>query len=582
MNPIQLIKPVRLLALILVLVCLFFSVQANAQSTTVTGSVKDDKGQPIAGVTVLVKGGTAAAATSETGAFSISAPANATLVFSSVGFTSKEVLLSGQSSVNVELVQQSGALGEVVVIAYGSTTRKTSTGAIQSVNARELQDLPVSQITQKLQGRLAGVQINQTTGRPGGGIQVRIRGSASVLANSSPLYVVDGFPIAGDISNINPDEIETVTVLKDAASTSLYGSRAAFGVVVVTTKAAKAGQTNIGINAYTGIQKVPQKGRPEMMNGTEWAQFKKEYYEDLGQPVPAPFQNPAQYGEGYDWYDAMLRSASLSNYSLSLSTNKEKFSSSLVAGFFNQEGVLLNSDYKRFSLRANTLFKVRDNIRVGVNLAPIYTINNGPGTDGIFFGGGGLINNALLTPPILNYRNPDGSLPVSVNTKDVTAFPTPNWVRSIQDITNKTRASILLANAYLEYEPLAHLLLKSSINIDLGQSLFHSFQPSTASRGFASQPSALSAGLTETNYQYYNWLTENTAAYSAKINDHAFDVLGGYTVQKFRSDFSAISGSNYPDDRIRTIAAALVKNPPTSDIQEWSLISYLARLNYNY
>ena len=151
-----------------------------------------------------------------------------------------------------------------------------------------------------------------------------------------------------------------MTILKDAAATSLYGSRAAFGVVLIQTKGAKAGKTNISFNAYMGVQNVPQKGRPEMMNGTEWAQFKKESYEDLGQSVPTAFQNPSQYGKGHDWYAAMLRSAMIQDYNVSVSTGKDKFTSSFVLGYFNQDGVLLNSDYQRISARANSTYRISD------------------------------------------------------------------------------------------------------------------------------------------------------------------------------------------------------------------------------
>ncbi|TCD28561.1 TonB-dependent receptor [Pedobacter psychrodurus] len=578
-------RPHYLIALFALAISLFISQPLWAQTPafTVSGKISSTMGETLPGVSVSVKGGQNVTTSDANGSYKITLSSQtATLVFSYVGFKSLEVPVSNRTSINVQLVEDSKALDDVVVVAYGSTTQRSSTGALQTVNAKELQDIPAAQITQKLQGKLAGVQINQASGKPGQGLQVRIRGGASISTGAGPLYVVDGFPIAGDISNINPDEIENITVLKDAASTSLYGSRAAFGVVVVTTKAAKSGQTNISASVYTGTQQVPQKGRPDMMNGTEWAQFKKEYYEDLGQPVPVPLQNPTQYGEGYDWYDAMLRSAPLTNYSISLNTNKENFSSSIVAGYFKQDGVLLNSGYERFSVRLNSLFKVNDQIKVGFNLAPTHTVNNSPSTDGMFFGGGGLINNALLTPPVLNYQNPDGSYPVTVTTAGITAFPTPNWVRSIQDITNKSKDNRILSNGYVEYEPISKLVLKSSINVDFAQSLFHSFQPSTASRAFASTPSPLSAGLFDSNYQYQSWLSENTVNYSKQINDHGFDVLAGFTKQKYRSDYSTISGSNYPDDRIETIAGALIKNNSTSDIQEWSLTSFLARLNYNY
>jgi TonB-dependent starch-binding outer membrane protein SusC len=555
----------------------------QVKGVPVHGKILNSQGQPVAGASVMEKETHNGVNTNERGEFTLTVTdLNATLVISSVAYVPLEYPLNGNASVSITLREDFSKLNDVIIVGYGNTTKRTTTGSIQTVNAKELQDIPAPQFTQKLQGKMAGVQINQTSGKPGEGMQVRIRGAASISTASAPLYVVDGFPIVGDISNINPDEIETVTVLKDAASTALYGSRAAFGVVMITTKSAKAGKTNISVNAYTGIQKVPQKGRPDMMNGTEWAQFKKEYYEDLGQPVPAAFQDPSQYGDGYDWYNAMLRSAPISNFSASLSTNKEKFSSSVTASYFTQEGVLLNSDYKRFSLRANSLFRLTDNIRAGFNVAPTYSYGSVPASDGTFFGSGGLLNNALLTPPILAYKNPDGSLPVTVTTPGVTTFPTPNWVRSVQDINNRNNVNRLLSNAFLEFEPVRKLILKSSINVDLGQSQYKSFQPSTASKGFASTPSALSANLYRSNSQYYSWLSENTADYAMQFGEHNIDVLGGYTTQKARSSRNDISGSNYPDDRIQTIDAALVKNNPSSDLQEWSLISYLARVNYNY
>lgn len=549
----------------------------------VHGTVLNSRGQPATGVSILEKGTHNGVYTNEKGEFNITVTDNnAVLVISSVGFISQEYAVNGNTSVSISLVEDFSKLNEVVVVGYGNTTKKTTTGAFQTINMKESQDLPVGQFTQKLEGKMAGVQINQMTGTPGAGIQVRIRGSASLSTGATPLYVVDGFPIVGDISNINPDEIETVTVLKDAASTSLYGSRAAFGVVMVTTKAGRAGQTNISVNAYRGVQKVPMKGRPDMMNGTEWAQFKQESYQDLGQPVPAVFQNPSQYGKGYDWYNAMLRTAPIGDYSITVNTNKEKFSSAVTASFFDQSGVMLNSNYRRYSLRANTVFRMTDNLRAGFNLAPSFTTSSAPATDGLFFGSGGLLYNALLTPPVVNWKNPDGTLPVAVTTPGITAFPTPNWVRSIQDIKNNTQANRLLSNAYLEFEPVKRLVFKSTINVDLGQTLYSSFQPSTAGRSFAAAPSAINANLFQSNNSYWSWLSENTVSYAKTMGEHSFDVLGGYSVQRYHMDYSTISGSDYPDDRIRTIAGALNKNPSTQDIQEWSLISYIARLSYNY
>jgi len=239
-------------------VLLFSTVAVWAQPVTVSGKITDNKAIGLAGVTVTVKGTSTAKITDENGSFSLVVPnSNAVLLISSVGYVAQEIPVNGQRKINVSMVPDNQGLGEVVVIGYGSQLRKAVTGAVQTVQAKEFRDLPVSQIAQKLQGRLAGVQINQVTGKPGSGMSVRIRGQLSVSAGSDPLYVIDGFPISGNISNVNPDEIENISILKDAASTSLYGSRAANGVVLVTTKKAKKGQTSVNFNTYAGLQEVP-------------------------------------------------------------------------------------------------------------------------------------------------------------------------------------------------------------------------------------------------------------------------------------------------------------------------------------
>ncbi|HEY6977023.1 MAG TPA: SusC/RagA family TonB-linked outer membrane protein, partial [Chitinophagaceae bacterium] len=578
-------------AISLFLVFLFLpSLNLFAQNKTVSGTVKDEKGQPLSGVSVVVKETKTGASTNAAGQFSLSVPQTGTLVFSYIGYNTVEIPIGSNSSYDVTLKTGAAALGEVIVVAYGSTTKRTSTGAVQTVSSKELQDIPVPQVTQKLQGKLAGVQINQTTGKPGQGMQVRIRGQVSILAGSDPLYVVDGFPIVGDISNINPDEIETISVLKDAASTSLYGSRAANGVVLITTKHAKGNQTSIGVNAFYGVQQVPQKGRPDMMNGAEFAQFKKESYEDLGQPVPDVFQNPQQYGEGYDWYGGMLQSAPVQNYSISLGSSRDRFSTSVTAGFFDQEGVLRNSDFQRFSLRINSDFKVSDKIKIGFNAAPSYSINNTPGSDGAFYATnanvavpGGLLYNSLLTWPILPYENPDGTLPLSAWIPGISAFPTPNWYRALNEITNETKTARLLSNAYIEYEPIKGLDLKSTINVDLGNTSFINFQPSTSSTTFASLPPTTATSIRR-NDQYYSWLNENLATYKRSFGDHNFELLGGFTTQKFRSEAAQLRLTDFPDDRIHTIQSAINidRTQSFSDVQEWSLISYIARLTYNY
>ncbi|UFH56982.1 TonB-dependent receptor [Spirosoma sp. KNUC1025] len=560
-------------------------VKAPMADTRVTGQVLDEKGNGLPGVSVIVKGSTKGTNTDEQGNYQIMVPnPQAVLVFSFVGYQSKEVALAGKTTLNVSLTAGDQTLNEVVVVGYGSQLKKEVTGAVQTVSAQEIKDLPVSQIGQKLQGRLAGVQINQATGKPGQGISIRIRGQVSVSAGSDPLYVIDGFPITGNIAQLNPDEIEDLSVLKDAASTSLYGSRAANGVVLITTKKGKPGQTNISFSAYAGIQKVPMRGRVKMLNAVEFAQFKKEYYEDQLQPVPAEFQNPSQYeGKNNDWYDALLREAPIQSYNLSVSNNTGKANTSLVAGIFNQDGVVLNNKYKRYSLRLNSNYNISDRVTVGFNVAPSYVFDNTPRTDGDR--GTGILFNALHTWPVMPIYDANGQLtkfnqfPASTGN----IFQYPNWVRAATELVNETKNTNLLANAYIQYRPITGLTLRSTMNIEYQNTKFFFFNPSTATSAI-NVPIPTTAVSIRQGLENTSWLNENLATYSRSFNDHNFELLAGFTNQWYRQEFSRIQADTYADDRLPTIQGALNINRggTQNGINQWALTSYLSRLTYNY
>lgn len=533
----------------------------------------------------MIKGTQKGTVTDIDGSFTIEASVGETLVISFVGFTTQEVAVTqGSGNIQVALPLSTSDLTEVVVVGYGSQLKREVTGAVQTVKSEELQDLPVSTIGQKLQGRLAGVQINQTTGKPGQGMTVRIRGQLSVTAGSDPLYVVDGFPITGNINTLNPDEIEDITVLKDAASTSLYGSRAANGVVLITTKRGKSGQTNVNLNVYTGFQKVPVRGRLEMMNAEEFAQFKKEYYEDAGQPVPDIFQNPSSYrGKNNDWYDALLQSAPITSYNLTLTSNKDRLRTSVIAGIFDQKGVVVNTDYQRYSLRMNADYDVSDKVSVGVNLAPSYIYDNTPQTDGTR--GTGILFNAIHTWPVMPIYDESGELTYynrfPSNTGNIFAYP--NWVRSAQELVNETDQVNVLTTSYIQYKPVKGLTLKSSFNAEIRDNKFFSFNPSTAtSRINVSIPTV--AQSVRDNTSMLSWLNENIATYTRSFNDHNFELLAGYTNQTYRMERTRIQADTYADDRLPTIQGAINVNRggTYSDVGEWSLSSVLSRLTYNY
>lgn len=568
------------------LVLFMVSVSAYSQTVNVTGTVvSEGDEEPVPGALVSVKGTQKGTVTDIDGKFSIQASVGETLVVSFIGFTTQELVVTADATtIQVTLGYETSDLSEVVVVGYGSQVKREVTGAVQSVNEAELKDMPVSSVAQKLQGRMAGVQINQTTGKPGQGMNVRIRGQLSVSGGSQPLYVVDGFPITGDINQINPDEIQEISVLKDAASTSLYGSRAANGVVLITTKKGKVGQTNVNLNVYTGFQNVPENGRLEMMDAEAFAVFKKEYYEAAGQEVPDIFQNPSQYrGNTNDWYDAMLRNAPISSYNLTLTSNKERVNTAVIAGVFDQEGVVVGSDYTRYSLRMNTDYQVSDKVNIGVNVAPNYVVDNTPRTDGTR--GTGILFNALHTWPVMPIYDENGELTsfnqLPASTGNIYSYP--NWVRAAEEITNETRQLNVLANSYVEWKPIQGLSLKSTFNAEIRNSKYFWFNPSTATANINVTIPTVAVSIRD-HYSSLSWLNENTATYTTSIGDHNFQILGGFSNQHFRDESTRVQADTYADDRIPTIQGAININRggTTSGVGEWSLTSLFSRLTYNY
>ncbi len=566
---------------------LILSTTLMAQQQAASGKVKGSDGSPVIGASVSVVGTSRGASTDGEGNFKINVSRNETLRITSVGYNSTDVVYTGQKSIDVSLTVDNKTLNEVVVVGYGSQNKKEITGAVQTVAYKDLKDLPVTQIGQKLQGQLAGVQINQTTGQPGKGMNIRIRGQLSVSAGSEPLYVVDGFPITGSIGAMNPDEIEDISILKDASSTSLYGSRAANGVVLITTKKGKGAGMTVSFNAYTGVQNVPMKGRVQMMDAEMFAQTKKEFYEDAKQPVPVEFQDPTQYrGKNNDWYDALLnKDAPLSSYNLSITSNKERSRTSLVAGVLQQKGVVRNTDYQRYSLRLNSTYDISDKVTIGFNVAPQMVYDNTPRTDGDR--GTGILFNALHTWPIMPIYEADGKTLTLYNKFPASTgniFAYANWVRSADALINETTTTNLLSNAFIEFEPIKGLKFKSSMNGEIARTKFFFFNPSTATSAI-NVPIPTTAVSIRQNVENLSWLNENTVTYNKTLwDDHKFELLGGYTNQYFRQESTQVQADTYSDDRLPTIQGAININrgATTSGVQVWSLTSYLARLNYNY
>ena len=547
------------------------------QNKKVSGVVYDTNGDPANGTI-----------TDMDGKYTLEVPANAILQISYIGYNTQEIPVGNKTTINVNLKEDTQALDEVVVVAYGTQKARSVTGAMSKLDASELSDMPVSQIGEKLQGKFSGVQINQANGEPNGGLVIRVRGAASINGGNEPLVVIDGFPTTSGLASISPDEIENITVLKDAASASLYGSRAANGVILVTTKSAKgvsAGKPRIDFSAYFGIDKVSNQGRPDLMNAQEFAQFKKEYYEDQALyegytgGVPECYQNPQAVGKGTDWFDVLLQDAITQNYNLGLSAAGEKFKSAVNINYNAKEGVILNTYSNRFAARANNVYEASDRVSFGLNVSGSYII--GQLTDGLG-GGRNIIGSAMLMDPQLKYKNDDGTYPIAYTQPGM--FANANYYLVLTQRQNPSKTLRGTVNAYTDIKIIDGLKYRLSANADLENNSRSNWIPSTANGGMFSAPPQPAKGSYHTS-NYVNWLLENTLTYNKTIaNDHNLDILVGYTTQKNTQENARIDASDYPDDELPWFGTAITRtgNSDADKWGSWAMISYLGRLNYDY
>ncbi|MBD0277062.1 MAG: SusC/RagA family TonB-linked outer membrane protein, partial [Flavisolibacter sp.] len=549
---------------------------------TVTGSVLDDKGQPLPRVSVTVKGSTTGTSTDANGKFTISAPGDATLVISSVGYTPQEIDLKGRSSLDVQMGAASQSLNEVVVTGYGQARKQDLTGSVAVVSGNTLRDQPVTNIDQKLTGQVAGVQVNQTTGIPGGGSNIQIRGQATFGLTTEPLFVVDGYPLPSSsgqgfspLNAINPNDIESISILKDASSTAIYGSRGANGVVMITTKRGRRGAPVVNVNSYIGIQEVPQKGRPQLLNAREYAQFRREIYEDKGQTVPDVFKNPDQYGEGTNWFDVILQRAPQYNIGADVSGGTENSRYSFGLDYLNQEGTVRYTGFKRYGIRMNAEANLGKRIRVGLNLLPSYSKQTANTFETGFTDA---LSTALWLNPLVPVIDPaTGQRTPLINTPGQ-LWPLVNPLNLLQYAPNTTKNVRGLGGTFVEVDIIKGLKARYNFNVDYNTLNFDRFiqRPAVG-------PIAINTRIASTTNRTtsFNYLSEALLTYDRSIGtDHRVNAVVGYSAQKQRDDFFGINAF-YNDDQIQTINNAIeITTPPTADVQKWALISYLGRVNY--
>ena len=594
---------------------------SNIQST-VTGQVVDESGTPIPGVNVVEKNTANGVVTDFDGNFSIDIDAtDAVLVFSYIGFVTREIPVAGESSIDVTLLENVSNLDEVVVVGYGTQRKKDLTGSITRVDMEEVSQPSIASFDQMLQGKVAGVQISQTSGAPGGNINILVRGMSSITGGNQPLYVVDGFPIGSGgnsdfgsyggnlyssagianntqqrinpLSSINPSDIESIEILKDASATAIYGSRGANGVVIITTKRGKAGKSEISADISLGMQSVANK--LDMLNSQQYAEYVAQGRDNAhvfagglasdpndvragSRQVRPEFRNPSSITTNTDWQDVIYRVAPVKNYQLSFNSGNEKTRFFIAGGYFDQEGIIETSSFKRFNIRTNIDSNISDRLKIGTSLTGSYSYGRFPNSEG-HYGTGGLIMAVLAASPTIPVYDESGQPYFDqADVSDGLGW-LANPLELLSGFSDNRRTANVLWNNYLEYQILPGLTFRTSIGLNYTAGQIDIWRSSKIPN-FTNLNYPANAGATRTNS--INWLNENTLNYKKIFNEkHNLDFLGGFTVQKDRYERLSAGASDFPTENVPYISAGIV-NAGDQIISEWSLLSVMGRINYSY
>lgn len=592
---------------------LLFTFAAKAQKT-ITGKVTDRDGNPLPDVSVNVKGTTTSTATNRKGDYTIAASASDSLVFTFVGYAPQTIGVSNRASVDTRLSLDNKAMDEVVVIGYGTQKKKDLTGAVSTVKAKDLAVSSGPEVGTMLKGKAAGLTIRQNSAQPGGGFDILIRGGGSSSRSiNTPLYVVDGFPLtdlaqpaSGNrydggtqsvLNSFNPNDIESIEVLKDASATSIYGTRAANGVVLITTKKGSEGLARVQYSNNFSVQKYSNPFDVLPLN--EWMQVRNEAaYEqwmfDNGvapygtktlaeaeaNPVNGPYrklytQNAINnVGRGTDWFDLVTRDGSTAQHNISLTGGSKLTKYFLSGNYYDQKGIVKNSALKRYSVRANVDQEVNRFVKTGINVTFSRIDNTNTQLGGDQYENSGIIRAAMQQGPHIPAIDEDGNYPIN---PQLATQPNPY---SLLTITDQGRIERLLGNFYIDVMPIKDLTIKLKAGMDRGYTIRQNYLPKTTLWG-ANEGGKASIAKSDNDH----YLLEATGNYSKQLtSEHRFDVLLGVSQEKFVTRGSTAGGHGFITDAFlwNNLNAATFPNPGTSYLAKSTLISYFARLNYNY
>lgn len=539
----------------------------SAKKQKITGVVKDANGEPVIGATIIEKGTNNGTVTDFEGNYTLELSDNGILAFSCIGYKSQEYstthIKSGQLS--VVLKEDTELIDEVVVVGYAVQKKSDLTGAVGSIKSKSIENQSVTRIDQALQGRISGVQIVSSNGAPGAGSTIRIRGGNSINGSNEPLYVIDGIIGAGDLNSINPADIQSIEVLKDASSTAIYGSRGANGVILITTKTGK-GSNGVRLN-YHGYYGIQQVGKYlDLLNGSEYVQWKNENEVYFGRNEMYDTENVANT----DWQKVMYRTASMTEHNVSLNSSNEKGNFFFSLNYLNQDGVMDKSNFTRYQARFNFDQNIGKYIKIGAVMSLAYTDKDNPVMDTF----------SIVQLPNMSVYNEDGTFNSVNPSTGITINTVAAQKEYIQNTTTDLRG---FGNLYVQINPIKNLIIKSSAGFDLSRSKQNVYQ----SVNLPTRVFAKSGGYAAINTSFpMTYQNENTINYSMEFDGkHRVNLLGGWTAQRYQYEFLNNSASGFSND-VSLYHAIEAGDPTTKNMQsgesEWSLLSALFRINYAF
>lgn len=571
-----------------------------AQQKGVTGTITDNSGQPLPGVTVVLKGTTQGTVTDIDGKYSLSdVQAEDVLVFSFVGMVPQEIAVAAQTKINVTMLADAIGLEEVIAIGYGTQSKKKITSAISKVDMEGVKDMPVTSSGQILQGRASGVSVNDNNGRPGASPRITIHGLSSINAGIGPLIVIDGFPVGNSMpESLNPNDIEQMTVLKDAASTSIYGARGSNGVILIETVNADKSKMEIEYNVSEGFQYFPENWRIPMLDAVQYAQYNKERVEDINwytgknNAVPQIYldvlANPEDYKNLPTWQDYIFREgtdAMLHNHNLTLKAGNENLRAVVSGGYQKQDGIMPSTDFERFSFRTNVKANITDWLKSTASISVARTESNSipeSGSRGIFM-------KAATLSPLQSPYDEDGNLIPHLPADSPGYFSSANPLFEAIERTNTTVGKDLNATIGFDVQLIEGLHYKPQVYARLFSDEHETFTPSTIGRMGIGNASNLSPGappfVNSASNRYRNltnWGIDNLLTYTKTFGDHHVGVLLGYTAQKQSGETASISGTGFPTDDKLNYLEATETTASVADYSNWALNASFVRLNYDY